>query len=91
MLTVPGPLDADGNGYVTVTSTAALIIIFGLSSGSMDTYNTLTFYLNGVETGESFTGSDVKRMGVSLMEHKPGAVTNHYVNFYDLKTFNSLK
>jgi len=85
-VTVPGP-NTDGNGFVTVTGLPDSNY-FGLWWGSMDTYNTLTFYYNDLETGESVTGSNVTDGGIANGA-QTGPVTNHYVNFLNLQTFNS--
>lgn len=88
-VTVPVLGTTGGNGSVTVTGLPDSNY-FGLWWGSMDTYNTLTFYYNGVATGESFTGSQVTNGGLANGA-QTGPVTNHYVNFLDLTTFNSFK
>jgi hypothetical protein len=53
---------------------------FGLFWGSMDQYNTLSFYDDGVLVA-SFTGSDVVAFG-SANGEQPGDRTNRYVNFF---------
>ena len=87
-VTVPKS-DTNGSGSVMVTGLPDSNY-FGLWWGSMDAYNTLAFYFNGVATGESFTGSDVTAGG-SANGAQTGFVTNHYVNFFDLETFNSFE
>ena len=84
-VTVPGPTTG-GNGSVTVTNLGGMYNYFGLWWGSMDTYNTFSFYLNGVLT-ESFTGADVAVGNADGNQIAPA--TNHYVNFLNLMPFNS--
>lgn len=84
-VTVPGPTTG-GNGSVMVTNLGGTYNYFGLWWGSMDTYNTFSFYLNGVLT-ESFTGADVAVGNADGNQVAPA--TNHYVNFLNLKPFNS--
>ena len=88
-VTVPGPLDADGNGYVTVTSLGSTYNYFGLWWGSMDTYNTLTFYSGGASV-LSVTGADVITMGASSGDQLATG-SNHYVNFLNLPNFDSFR
>ena len=83
-VTVPGPTTG-GSGSVLVTGLPDSNY-FGLWWGSMDTYNTFSFYLNGVLT-ESFTGADVAVGNADGNQVAPA--TNHYVNFLNLPTFNS--
>jgi hypothetical protein len=83
-VTVPGP-STGGNGSVLVTGLPDSNY-FGLWWGSMDTYNTFSFYLNGVLT-ESFTGADVALGNADGKQVAPA--TNHFVNFLNLPTFNS--
>lgn len=60
---------------------------FGLWWGSVDTYNTLSFY-NGSTEVASFTGSSiVPTANGAQEEHR----TNLYVNFLDLPLYNSFK
>jgi len=87
-VTVPNP-EGGASGSVLVTGLPTSNY-FGLWWGSMDTYNTLTFYLDGVATGESVTGSDVTDGGMANGA-QTGPVTNHYVNFLDLKPYNSFR
>lgn len=87
-VTVPEPA-SDGSGSVMVTGLpVGTYNYFGLWWGSMDTYNTVAFYLNGISTGESFTGSDVTIAGPAN-GNQIAPATNHYVNFLDLKPYNS--
>lgn len=94
-VTVPAP-STSGNGSVLVTNLPAgpgpggTYNYFGLWWGSIDTYNTFTFYLNGVPTGESFTGTDVTTPG-SANGNQLVPASNHYVNFLELSPFNSFQ
>jgi hypothetical protein len=63
---------------------------FGLWWGSIDLYNTFTFYLNGVSTGQSFTGVDVTTPN-SANGNQTAPASNHYVNFLNLLPFNSFE
>lgn len=83
-VTVPEP-STGGSGSVTVTG-LPVSNYFGLWWGSMDTYNTFSFFLNGVLT-ESFTGADVAIGNADGNQVSPS--TNHYVNFMALPDFNS--
>jgi hypothetical protein len=88
---------ADASNYVTVpvnvnsipqTVTVTLPSTddyFGLWWGSVDTYNTLTFYDNGVEVA-SFTGSDI---APPANGNQTASSENLYVNFVGLPDFNS--
>jgi hypothetical protein len=60
----------------------------GLWWGSMDAYNTFTFF-NGEQVVYSLTGSDVISMGAPFGDQiQPGS--NHYVNFLGLPNFNKV-
>ena len=84
-VTVPYPTPGASSGSVTVTGLPDSNY-FGIWWGSMDTYNTFTFYYNGTPT-ESFTGSSVAIGNADGNQVAPS--TNHYVNFLDLQLFNS--
>jgi hypothetical protein len=94
-VTVPSP-SSGGNGSVQVTGLPAgpgpggTYNYFGLWWGSIDSYNTFTFYLNGVSTGQSFTGTAVTTPG-SDNGNQIVTASNHYVNFLDLLPFNSFE
>lgn len=87
----------DRSTYVSVprnlaaatTSTAsfggATYNYFGLWWGSIDTYNTLSFSRNGVVVA-SFTGLNI---APPANGNQSSSLTNAYVNFYDLPTFDS--
>ena len=68
-----------GSGSVTVTNIGGLRDYFGLWWGSMDTYNTLTFY-NGGTAVATITGSNVATGSANGEQYNAG--TNNYVNFY---------
>jgi hypothetical protein len=89
-VTVPKPASG-GNGSVLVTGLpAGTYNYFGLWWGSMDTYNTLTFYLGNVPTGEFVTGTDVATPNVAN-GNQTSPTDNHYVNFYNLKPYDSFE
>jgi hypothetical protein len=77
-LTVPGP-NSNGTGSFKV-ALASTADYFGLLWGSMDTYNTLTFWHQGSVVG-SFTGSDVADPTATGNQGVAGQ--NRYVNFSD--------
>ncbi len=87
-VTVPAPY-LSGNGSVMVTGLPESNY-FGLWWGSMDTYNTFTFYYNGSPTGESVTGTDVT-VGNNANGNQITPATNHYVNFLNLLPFNGFQ
>lgn len=62
---------------------------FGLWWGSLDTYNSLTFYLNGGEVA-SYSGSDIASPFPADGAQKQH-YSNLYVNFLDLPTFNGVR
>jgi hypothetical protein len=84
---------ADNTNYVTVgigsykaTLPNAVNNYFGLWWGSVDAYNTLTFY-NGATAVASFTGSDAIDPSTAN-GNQIAPSTNLYVNFLDLPNFN---
>lgn len=85
-ITVPEPYGS-GNGSVMATNLGGVYNYFGLWWGSIDNYNTFTFYKGGVEV-LSFTGTDVTAAGTDDGDQlDPGS--NHYVNFLNLPEFDS--
>jgi hypothetical protein len=86
---------ADGTRYLSVpnpTSSGTYMALlgstytyFGLFWGSMDWYNTLSFYRNGSLVA-SFSGTDLSSGDGN--QTAPG--TNFYVNFLDLPEFDSV-
>lgn len=87
-VTVPKSDDPDSSGSVMVTGLPDSNY-FGIWWGSMDTYNTFTFYYNGAFV-QSFTGTDVA-VGNIANGNQVAPSTNHYVNFLGLNTFNSFQ
>jgi len=74
---------------VAVTNLGGLYNYFGLWWGSVDTYNTLTFYNNGTEVA-SFTGTSITTPNAANGDQTAPS-TNLYVNFLDLPLFNSFE
>jgi hypothetical protein len=72
---------------VTVTNLGGLYNYFGLWWGSLDTYNTLSFYNAGVLVA-SFTGTDIATPNPANGNQILPS-TNLYVNFLDLPEFDS--
>ena len=66
-------------GNVSVTDIGGLRNYFGLWWGSMDAYNTLTFFREGA-TVATITGSDVANGSANGQQYNSD--TNNYVNFY---------
>ena len=83
-LTVPV---SGGTGSITAILPNAVNNYFGLWWGSVDAYNTLTFY-NGATAVASFTGSDALNPSTAN-GNQTAPSTNLYVNFLDLPDFNS--
>jgi hypothetical protein len=93
-----GVFAQDTTNYVTVPTTGgsgsytatlgANYNYFGIWWGSMDAYNTLSFY-NGANEVASFTGSDPDIAGLYANGDQTSFFTNFYVNFLDLPSFNS--
>lgn len=65
-----------------------LVNYLGLWWGSMDAYNTFTFY-NGIQEVYSLTGADVITMGAALGD-QVDVGSNHYVNFLGLPYFDKV-
>ncbi len=92
-----GTSSADMSNYLSVpnpTKSGSITAIlnstydyFGLWWGSVDIYNSISFYNNGMLT-ESFTGSDIKN-GNTAYGNQIAPATNLYVNFLDLQEFDS--
>jgi PEP-CTERM motif len=76
-----------GDPVVTATDFGTANYL-GLWWGSIDAYNTITFY-NGNAIVLSFTGADVITLGASYGDQIT-AGSNHYVNFRDLPDFNTV-
>jgi len=62
---------------------------FGLLWGSIDTYNTISFLLNGVVV-DSYTGTDVITPNAAN-GNQTAPSTNTYVNFFDLPSFDAVR
>jgi hypothetical protein len=62
---------------------------FGLFWGSIDTYNSISFLLNGV-TVDSFSGTDVINPNIAN-GNQTAPSTNTYVNFFGLATFDAVR
>lgn len=83
-LTVPEMNDLDHSGYIRVgLSTTANYL--GLFWGSIDSYNTISFYYQGSPVA-SFTGGDISSAADG---NQTAPSTNTYVNFFDLPMFDS--
>lgn len=82
-VSVPNPLS---KGSVTV-ALGGLYDYFGLWWGSVDSYNTISFY-NGTTQVASFTGTQVIQPSAAN-GNQTAPSTNLYVNFYDLPDFNT--
>jgi len=76
-----------GDPTATVTGFGTVNYL-GLWWGSIDAYNTLTFYKGGVK-GLSFTGADVIAYGAAYGD-QIAAGSNHYINFLDLPDFDTI-
>lgn len=61
---------------------------FGLLWGSIDSYNTIDFLLDGTSVA-SFIGSDITTPNAANGD-QASPTTNTYVNFYDLPTFDEV-
>ncbi len=82
-LTVPY---TSGSGSYTA-SLGATYNYLGIWWGSVDTYNTISFYKNGLQVA-SYTGSDI---AASADGDQTSHLTNLYVNFLGLPDFDSFK
>ena len=90
-------LQVGANGSITVELNG-LYTYFGLYWGSIDSYNTLEFYDNGVKVA-SYTGVDIANfertagLGSSVVANgdQTGLYTNIYVNFNDLPDFDTFR
>lgn len=84
-VTVPDP-ESDGSDFYTA-DLGGTYNYFGLFWGSVDTYNTLSFFSNGSEVA-SYTGSAITYPNPAN-GNKTAPSTNLYVNFFDLPEFDS--
>jgi len=85
-MTVPEPTGAN-TGAMLVTNLGGSYNYLGLWWGSVDTYNTLTFY-NGATEVASITGSSITK---SADGNQTAPSSNLYVNFLYLPLFDSFK
>lgn len=76
----------DGTGSITAILPTAVNNYFGLWWGSVDSYNTLTFY-NGPTVVASFTGAQATSPSAAN-GNQTAPSSNLYVNFLDLPNFN---
>jgi len=88
-LTVPSSL-TPGNTYTASFALPKTYDYLGLWWGSVDTYNTIKFYNNGTDV-YSYSGSTLLGLtgGATGMQESP--LTNVYVNFLDLPTFDEFR
>lgn len=88
-MSVPDPAGASSGSYETIFD--ATYTYFGLFWGSIDNYNTLSFY-NEATLLYSFSGTDITNPGEYGVNYgnQSAPSTNLYVNFYDLQAFNKV-
>lgn len=86
-LAIPGPGSVSTSGYITF-GLASDNTYLGLYWGSIDRYNSITFYQNGVQT-LTLSGSDI--VGEDANGNQVAAPSNPYVNIYGLDPFDSFK
>ena len=79
-VSVPQLYDLDNTASVTVNNLGGTYDYFGIFWGSVDTYNTLSFY-NGTSLVGSYTGSDAITPSAAN-GNQTAPSTNLYVNFY---------
>ena len=75
-----------GNGTETITFASAKNA-FGLYWGSLDSYNTITFY-DGATLVASYTGADISPLFPN--GNQGSFVSNGYVEFSGLHSFNKV-
>ncbi len=88
-MSVPDPAGASTGSYET--SFNETYTYFGLFWGSIDGYNSLSFY-NGDDLVDTFKGTDITdpgKFGVNY-GNQSAPSTNLYVNFYDLDAFDTI-
>lgn len=85
-LSVPDDLSGGTSTDVALGTTANY---FGLLWGSIDSYNTLSFLLDG-QVVDSYNGMDITTPN-SANGDQAAPSTNTYVNFYDLPTFDGVR
>jgi len=84
-VTVPDPAGTTNTGSYTA-SLGGSYNYFGIFWGSVDTYNTLSFYKDDSFL-LSFTGTDITTPNAAN-GNQSAPYTNLYVNFFDLPDFN---
>lgn len=85
-VTVPDP-DGGNTGSYTATGLGGNYNYFGIFWGSVDTYNTLSFYKGGSLVA-SYTGTDITTPNAAN-GNQSAPSTNLYVNFFNLPEFDS--
>ena len=89
-VTVPYPSNFSGpSGSVLIGNLGGLYTYYGIFWGSVDTYNTLSFYRAGVQVA-TFTGSDIITPN-DANGNQSAPSTNLYVNFFNLPEFDSVR
>jgi len=88
-MSVPDPDGASTGSYET--SFNETYTYFGLFWGSIDGYNSLSFY-NGDELVDTFKGTDITNPGEFGINYgnQSAPSTNLYVNFYNLDAFDTV-
>lgn len=85
-LAVPAPAPQSSSGSITVDLSASTNNYFGLYWGSIDTYNSISFF-RGNDLLYSFSGDTV--VGIANANgNQISLSSNTYVNFYDLPAFD---
>jgi len=87
--TVPSDTSNFNPNYATIAFNG-VYNNFGLYWGSMDSYNTLTFYL-GTTVVASFTGDNATIPNYQANGDQQNYKTNHYVNILNLPAFDNIK
>jgi hypothetical protein len=85
-VTVPDP-DGGSSGSYTATGLGGTYNYFGIFWGSVDTYNTLSFYNAGVAVA-TFAGTSITSPNAAN-GNQTAPSTNLYVNFFNLPDFDS--
>lgn len=85
-LAVPAPGSASASGSITF-NLSSYSSYLGLYWGSIDTYNSITFYSG--DTTLTLFGDDI--VGTDANGNQVNAPSNPYVNIYGLDPFNSFK
>jgi hypothetical protein len=88
-LTVPKNLGSSPTPYSAEITFNQSYNYLGLFWGSIDNYNTITFFNEGVKVAE-FTGGDVINPA-NLTGNQTASETNKYVNFFLDDSFNKIR